>query len=403
MKRGYRDPSGLAEAAVGSLVLTVDAAAQAAAPKYWSWSQELHEAVVGEIFAQPDERVRELAEQLRRSPENGAAHLALVELLRERLTESGAGAEQLARRAWDAECASRLRVHVGHQWRTSTAPPEMHELLAHVKPPAHADDVDAAIVIPFRERDMSGGRGRNLAAVLNALSDQTYPRERYRIIVVEADNQPRWRHLLTPVCDRYVFAPASGPFNKSWAVNVGVVHAVRPAELVCVLDGDILVARDFVERAVQRFRVPGTQAHWPFTDVLYLDADSSHRAARSRCLDGRPQVDHADLRGVYLRRPPGGCIWLRENLFTRVSGMDERFSGWGGEDSDFIWRVDLHGSLDRHHDPIVHLSHPPAAHVDDNGEHFFADVQWCTWPIDTAPIGDLGKYTSSEELSAPAL
>jgi GT2 family glycosyltransferase len=247
------------------------------------------------------------------------------------------------------------------------------------------------VVIPFHAADDTTGRLRNLAATLNALNDQSHPRDRYRVVVVETDTEPRWRDHVADACDVYVFGRNPGRFNKSWAVNVGVVHGARPADAVCVLDADILVDHDFVERAVRRFHVAGTQAHWPFEDMLFLDEESSRSAVRRRCLNHEAHVNQRAARGVVLRRPPGGCLWLRENLYSRIGGMDERFSGWGGEDMDLVWRAERYGPLDRHRDPIVHLNHQRSPHRGGHGVPFYEDISFCSWPCDAA-FGDLRKY-----------
>jgi hypothetical protein len=74
--------------------------------------------------------------------------------------------------------------------------------------------------------------------------------------------------------------------------------------------------------------------------------------------------------------------------------MDERFVGWGGEDEDFVWRIERHGIMDRHEDPLVHLHHSRAPHKAEGGVPFYEEVEnlaFCTWPFD-AEIGRLDRY-----------
>ncbi|GLF97748.1 glycosyltransferase [Streptomyces yaizuensis] len=396
-------PPALADAAVSSLLLTLDPLARAVAPDYWDWSRDAHHALADALMEVTDPALGDLVDRVRKDPYDSAACRALATELAGSIGADAPRTASVARLAEEVEVLSRLLVHPGHDDGTPVEPATAQELFrvaAHHRP-AHRrpGPVDAAVVIPFRAGDGDEDRVRNLAAVLAALADQSHPRERYRVVVVESDVRPRRRDVIEPACDSYVFAPCPGRFNKSWTVNVGVVHGARPAELVCVLDGDILVDRDFVARAVNRFREPGTQAHWPFSDILFLDPVSSHRSVRRRCLDGAARVDPASARGVYLRRPPGGCVWLRESLFTRIGGMDERFAGWGGEDQDFVWRMERYGPMDRHHDPVVHLHHPRAPHREPDGTPFYEDVEqagFCSWPTD-ARFGDLDKYRGAEE------
>ena len=396
------DPAALAAAATSSLVLVHDPVSRAVAPDYWDWSADAHHTAAKALTAIEDEQVRANADRLTAHPDDDAAAARLTAALAELLRRPGSTdrIEALRAAAARTETLSRLLVRPGAPDRTAQGgSPGAAELLTALARPPHGGrhPVDAAVVIPFRAPDGATGRTRNLAAVLGALADQSHPRERYRVVVVEADERPHWQRLFADACDSYVFAPDDGRFNKSWTVNVGVVHGARPAELICVLDGDILVDRDFVARAVDRFREPGTQAHWPFEDMLFLDPESSAEAVRARCLDHSPDPGQDRLRGVYLRRPPGGCVWLREDLFTRIGGMDERFCGWGGEDQDFVWRAERYGPMDRHRDPIVHLHHDRSAHRGEGGVAFYEEVEragFCSWPCDS-DFGRLDRSTAS--------
>ncbi|MEU2180873.1 glycosyltransferase [Streptomyces thermolilacinus] len=398
------EPAALAAAATSSLVLVHDPVSRAVAPDYWDWSADAHHAAAEALTALGDDQVRTAVARVAHNPADSTAALRLTAVLTALLRRPGGESEAVdALRAAAArtESLSRLLVQPGAPdrptARAATEAPGTADLLAALTHTPHGGThpVDAAVVIPFRAADDATGRVRNLAAVLNALADQSHPRQRYRVVVVESDERPRWREVFTDACDAYVFAPDPGRFNKSWTVNVGVVHGARPTELVCVLDGDILVDRDFIARAVERFQRPGTQAHWPFEDMLFLDPASSADAVRARCLEAAPDPGQDRLRGVHLRRPPGGCVWLREDLFTRIGGMDERFCGWGGEDQDFVWRAERYGPMDRHDDPLVHLHHDRAAHRGDDGIPFYEEVEragFCSWPCDS-DFGRLDKNT----------
>jgi GT2 family glycosyltransferase len=387
-----QDTRTLAACVVNSVALTGDRFAQTTATVLWAWSEPYHRAVVAELRGLGDPRIDGLADQLLEQPGDPQRHRKLLHALMARWDRSS----KLAELAWAADCASRLSVHVGDRYDPQRPAAEENggRSPARVAPHGGRHPVDAAIVIPFREADQSTMRGRNLAACLSALNDQTHPRERYRVVVVESDREARWRDRFASACDEYLFAHNPGLFNKSWAVNVGVVHAATPANLLCLLDGDILVDRGFVARNVARFQVPGTQGHWPFRDVLFLDEPSSRSAVHARCVLGRDAVDLGELRGVFQRRAPGCCLWLRETLFRRIGGMDERFEGWGGEDNDLVWRAELYGGLDRHPDPLVHLDHVRAPDRDGEGRPFFHETRWCTWPPGST-FGDLSKYLTA--------
>ncbi len=258
------EPAALAASVTSSLVLVHDPVCRATAPDYWDWSADAHRTAVRTLTAIDDDRVRTAAGRLTGDPADDTAAAALTTALTALLSRPGGesdAVDALRAAAARTESLSRLLVRPGAPSPSGPAgeAPGAEELLTALARKPHGGDhpVDAAVVIPFRAPDDATGRVRNLAAVLNALADQSHPRDRYRVVVVESDSRSRWRDLFADACDAYVFAPDPGRFNKSWTVNVGVVHGARPAELVCVLDGDILVDRDFVARAVERFARPG--------------------------------------------------------------------------------------------------------------------------------------------------
>ena len=374
------------EAVINSVLLTADEFAQTAAQDYWDMSATAHRGVLTALREIPrDPELQAALDAALHAPQSPVPVGRLTAVVTERLTRSvpPSARERLwmtshhndpwarvAAQATRADGLGRLYVHVGPDW----VPSEEQATVARIPLPRALAGPDAkpvvTIVVPFRDRDPSQGRLRNVLACLASLGDQSVDRDSFRVVVVEIDDRPRWSRLLRDRCDRYVFAERAGHFNKAWGVNVGVVAAADSA-ITCILDGDILVDRDFVGRNRARFAARGAQAHWPFTDALCLDDAASHVAIADRCLRSAPAIPVGALRGVYLRRPPGHCVWLWTDLFHRAHGMDERFEGWGGEDLDFVFRLDVLAGVDRYHDDLLHLCHPRPP-VKENGKRFYA-------------------------------
>lgn len=263
-----------------------------------------------------------------------------------------------------------------------------------------AEDVAVLVVIPFRDREGDGVRTLNLLACLEALRDQDPDTVRTHVIVVETDDQPRSESIVAPQADQYVFAMKEGGFNKSWAVNVGVCNASCTSDVICILDADVLVDAKFIHRNYRRFSRAGTGSFIPYRDICYLDDVSTTRAIWSRCVLGARRLDPEVLRGFLIRRPPGGCVWMRRDVFDAICGMDERYEGWGGEDLDLLLRLFRAGPLHFFDDPTVHLHHPPSSdRIDGTWEN--AHLQFMTWSPDD-PIGRIDKFapTASDEPSS---
>jgi MFS family permease len=389
------DPSTLATAVVDSLVVAADGQAREASIFYWDRGLPYTGAVVEAVRALAATDVRDLAERLMADTTNparyGELHRALVELAK----APDATAEELFRRAWLAESNCRLGIHLGPRYDGggSAGPVSVDDLRSMPGSTAMTDpaDVEVLVVIPFRDRSADRSRLRNLLACLLSLRDQSAPRSRYQVVVVETDTEPRWRDVITPYADHYLFAEKDGLFNKAWTVNVGVVNAPGSAEVVCVLDADVLVDRDFIARNAARFNRPGTMGHLSYRDMWCLDETSTAWAIDQRLRHRTAGIDTDGLRAFVLRRPPGCCVWVRTTAFHRIGGMDERFEGWGGEDNDFAYRMDTNSAFDSYGDLLLHMNHPSSAVLRDDGELINAHIPMLTWRAD-AEIGDINRF-----------
>jgi glycosyltransferase involved in cell wall biosynthesis len=390
------DPAVLAAAVVDTLAVAADPQAREASIFYWERARSYTLAVVEAASKVEDPAVRDLAARLVADP----ADPGVYHKLRAHLTALGGAArteatDALFERAWRAECNSRLGYHLGPDYGASGTKIGVDAL--RTRPPGErADDPGQAqvlVVIPFRDTGTETRRLRNLLACLLALRDQSAPRASYQVVVVETDEIPRWEQVVAPYADHYLFAPKSGTFNKSWAVNAGVVNAPGDAEVICVLDADVLADRDFIARNAARFRKPGTMGHLSYRDMWCLDEKATSRAIEERVWQGAPEAPRDQLRAFVLRRPPGCCVWVRTSAYHLIGGMDERFEGWGGEDNDFAYRMDTNSAFDSYDDVLLHMYHPSSSVLREDGELVNAHIPALSWRPD-AEIGDLGRFAA---------
>lgn len=360
------------------------------AADYWEMSQDHYRSVDGHLAGVlarvPDADA--LYQSVVADPNDAALQHLLSARLESLLAEQSHDRERLAAAVTEADPHIWIDYHLGAELTTDGAGPAGEA--AHVSAawqPGVPGIPEAHIVIPFRDRE-GGTRTRNLLACLRALADQEGG-PGHRVTLVEADTEPRSRTLVNELVDNYVFAYKDGLFNKAWAVNVGVVaHADTPA--LCILDADILVDRSFVHRNIGRLRNGGHTTHLPFQWSLSLDEPSTLRAIGLRNGESRAEVPTAQLRGLLLREPPGGCVWTRIETFRKVGGFDERYEGWGGEDDDLVARLSAAAPLIRYDDPLLHLNHTRPAMTRD-GTPFNAHLQPMSWAADMG-YGDAGKF-----------
>ena len=374
--------------AADCLVMRADPVAAGANPFYYHRLTAQLSAVADLAASAADDAIRDTARRLTDAPSSPAAYRAFCAAVETATRRRPQVTSELLDTSLQALASSRIGHRLGDRYGAHD-PVTVADLVALARPaPRPGGDPQVLVVIPFRDRTPEAARLRNLLACLRALQDQSLGRGDYRVCVVESDTEPRWRETIAPVVDDYVFAAKPGTFNKSWTVNVGVAQVAAP--LLCILDADALVDRDFLARNTERFARPGTGAFLPFRDLSYLDAASSDRAIAARCMQGEADVSPSELRSFVVYRSPGVCVWLRRDVFTAVRGMDERYEGWGGEDMAFVMRLNLATPFLIFDDAMYHLYHESAGHLVE-GQTVNADVRWLDWRPDY-PIGDPTRF-----------
>jgi GT2 family glycosyltransferase len=208
-----------------------------------------------------------------------------------------------------------------------------------------------------------GHRGEERVPLLLATLRSIAAQEGARIecIVVQQEKEPTLADRLPPWV-RYVHTRSEKegqPFSRSAAFNEGASHASAP--VLVLHDNDILVPADYAAFVVAR-----AEEGWEVVNlkrfVFYLD--EGHTVAWLR--------DDADL----LAQPPhvvtqnlegGGSVAITGEGFERIGGMDESFTGWGGEDNEFWDRALTLKAWPWANLPMVHLWHRAQAGKHDSG------------------------------------
>ena len=381
----YRDAAArsLSHRLTRYVVLANDPAVPAVAADYWLHSERYYTAVTDAVrrIVAADPGTDAALQRLRNRPADTAAERDLEENLGMLLAWRPYLAELVREPLETADDNIYIDYLRGAGHSATTAPvgfEELRDRARELPPPAPTGREPLLVVIPLMDR---GGtdRLRNLLACLIALNDQSVPRSGYRVTVAEFDSAPRWRHVVQPLVDDYVHVPGTGRFNKSWAVNAGVRHSPGRPEILCLLDADIIADHRFIERNLARFAAGGHDAHLPHTEMLSLDVTSTHRLIEQRCRRGAPEAPLDMARGLLLRDVPGACLWLREKLFHRIGGLDERYCGWGGEDEDMLVRTATAGTTLQFDDVFLHMAHTRPPMRTGEGRPFNAHLTVGSW------------------------
>ncbi|ETW95040.1 MAG: hypothetical protein ETSY1_32295, partial [Candidatus Entotheonella factor] len=175
--------------------------------------------------------------------------------------------------------------------------------------PNHDETRDVVVIMGLRCTPLQPERRRNAQAVLRALNHQSLERWRYRIVIVEQDVAPRLREALRPFYDQYIFTYNPGLYNRAWAFNVGAVLPGSRTGALCLIDGDLLVAYDFLQAGLTELAT-GAQAIQPFEEIVFLDELQSRRAIRDRNFVPGSAFDAKRYHGCLYRGCMGGCLWV---------------------------------------------------------------------------------------------
>lgn len=223
----------------------------------------------------------------------------------------------------------------------------------------------ATYLIPFRNSDYR--RMRNLKVLMGWLASH-FPD--LRVLLIEQDEQPR-TELFDHPNNQTMFLRWGGPFNKSWAVNCGLV-ACRSKFLV-VGDADVIMPPEDFGLALKQ--LAWFEAVNPFdgAGIRYLSDEATEELA----LTGRWESLHGEL-----PRDPapfaGGIVMFQRDALLKIGGYPEEFLGWGGEDdvvsmkvSRFLYHVSKPGSaFHMYHGRHDLEDHDGFRENDDRAHHF---------------------------------
>lgn len=205
---------------------------------------------------------------------------------------------------------------------------------------------DISVILPVGgERRMPQCRN-----VLSALGGQAGVA--VEVIVVEegvqsvfpVDLKQRVRHL-------FLRKKAGEPYCKSRMLNAGA--AAARGRFLLLHDADILVPSSYLREIVQCLDA-GYDAVRPIRFLFCLDETSSHRIQTEQSADGIRNV--SDI----MQNFPGGSVAVRCDVFSQIGGMDEQFKEWGGEDLEFLDRLNTSRVFRGAWLPGIHLWHAAA-------------------------------------------
>jgi predicted glycosyltransferase involved in capsule biosynthesis len=144
-------------------------------------------------------------------------------------------------------------------------------------------------------------------------------------------------------------------FYKTKAVN----QAAKKAHgyIFILADADIFFNSQIILKALEKIDSDNLSWVMPYIDYLPLSANQTEKMLIIKP-DKEIKIMDKQVKGVR-RNCPAGLIMITKEAFFDIGGYDERFKGWGCEDTAFYITANtlLHPAI-RLPEKIYHLWHP---------------------------------------------
>jgi mannosyltransferase OCH1-like enzyme len=180
-------------------------------------------------------------------------------------------------------------------------------------------DKKISIIIPFRT-DNGGYRDKNFNFIANQCQ------------------------RLFPEAELIQGEDKSGDVNfcRGHAINDGVKYST--GDILIFWDAEIITTRENIEDAISR--LPDSPFIIPFGRVVNLTEQISKKILSGRQVTTKEMRNSFDvIRNIRVGESQwgdklaGGLQIMTKELFKKVGGYDERFTGWGWEDTVFCWKI----------------------------------------------------------------
>jgi glycosyltransferase involved in cell wall biosynthesis len=202
-------------------------------------------------------------------------------------------------------------------------------------------------IVPFRGED----RISHLKRCISNLQLR-YPVS--EILVIEDDITPSIKTALPGA--RYVYVFNKRRFNKAKCFNLGCLIATNP--VICGVDCDMIIPSTVL--SLNHASVVSHKVVFPGRDIYYADKDTNPFK-----LDEPLWWHKTWLKDMATWQFHGGLFICTKQAFARCGGFDQRFEGYGSEDTNFYMRCDdSRNAAHTRNVTLIHIEHgySPAEH-----------------------------------------
>ncbi|MCK9595150.1 MAG: glycosyltransferase [Candidatus Omnitrophica bacterium] len=209
------------------------------------------------------------------------------------------------------------------------------------------DPVFAGVIIPvYNDKD-------NFKICLAALCAQTYPRDKFEIMIIDdgsTDGLGEWLESYRKPAGldiKYFYQKNKGP---SSARNLGIKYS--RGDILAFIDSDCVPQKDWLEEVLRGYASDNVAGAGGVIEALPTGSKVSRYCAYVK-MNRTPKID------------PGGIAYLitgnasfRRDCLIAAGGFDERFDFPGGEEPDLCYRLKQKGYIFQfNHKAVVYNAH----------------------------------------------
>jgi GT2 family glycosyltransferase len=233
---------------------------------------------------------------------------------------------------------------------------------------------ELAFILHYRKD--SEDREQNLRNVLKFLRDN-FDECHVRVVCDDTSNNfGLYKWIFDKGDIASIFLTNDDHFKKSLAFNEGAFSNIR--KILCFWDVDVIIDPKFINAAYKTILEGKADHVYPFNGT-FIDVN---KELFPELLDQKFDL----LNELYRQKhewlefasgeSPGGCNMISREAFFNIDGYDERFIGWGFEDTDFYQRSLKANNLMRFSDPDAicwHMHHDQAIRTEN--PHYMRNLQ----------------------------
>jgi len=130
--------------------------------------------------------------------------------------------------------------------------------------------------------------------------------------------------------------PGWDDFCKSKYINRGVAKAKN--NIILITDIDVVFVKNAILNGIENLK--NHCAVLPFSVIYYLNKHTTETILNAPPIWQMPKIRlEPQKKRIRIGLKPNGMHLLTKEAWRRSGGYDERYTGWGSEDSAFLWSL----------------------------------------------------------------